>query len=107
MDAVVILDFVFEMLRFFFKNAARSNTTTSLPPTTLSLTAFCVSSFQSYSSCNSQSNPTALSCTTSWRNLFQGLLLAMPLHQYLKEAAASCSDSTAGCEATNVLPGLE
>lgn len=32
---------------------------------------------------------------------------AMSLHQYLKEAAASCSDSTAGCKATNVLPGLE
>jgi len=25
---------------------------------------------------------------------------AMPLHRYLKEAAASCSDSTAGCKAT-------
>lgn len=32
---------------------------------------------------------------------------AMTLHQYLKEAVASCSDSTAGCKATHVLPGLE
>lgn len=91
MDAQVVLDFGFEILRFFSQNSAHSNAHASFP-----LTAFLLSELQFVQPHSSIPY-----------NQLQGCIsrppVAITLHWYLQKEAVSRADSTTGCEVTNTL----